>query len=79
MVAQFFSFISKVIRVNPNAMAAHKARTKTKGIPLRIHTVHHLIGINTHTVKYHSKFIHKSNIYITLAIFYNFNCFCCFY
>ena len=57
-------------------MSTNKTWTKTKSIPLGIHTVDNLVGINAHTVKHHSKLIHKGNVNVTLAVFHNLNSFC---
>ena len=78
MIAKFFRFIGKVVWVNANAVTTNKTRPKSKSIPLSIHTFDNFIGIYAHTVEYHSKLIHKSNVNITLTVFNNLNSFSCF-
>ena len=76
MITKFFGFISKVVRVNTNTVTADKSRAETKCVPLSIHALNNFVCVDTHAVKYHSKLVHKSNVYITLAVLDNLNRFC---
>ena len=77
MISQLLCFIRKVVGINPNTVSSYKSRSKSKSIPFCIHSIYNFIGINIHFIKYHCKFIHKSNINISLRIFYYFYSFRC--
>ena len=77
MITQLFRLISKIIGIYADTVPAHQSRTESGGVPFGIHSVHYFIRINAHPVKYHCQLVHKSNIYIPLAVFHNFYCFRC--
>ena len=52
-------------------MTSDKSGTEAESVPLGVHSVNDLVGVDVHTVKYHRKLVHKGDVYVTLAVFNN--------
>ena len=68
MITQLFGFISKVIRVNADTMAADKSRSEPQRVLLRIHAVNNFIRIDFHLIKHHGELVHESDINVALTV-----------
>ena len=68
MITEHLSLIGKVIRVNTDAVSAHKPRIKFKEIPLCSGCLQNRLCVDAHLIEDDRQLIHKSNIDIALAI-----------
>ena len=71
MIAELLGLVCKVIWINANAVPAHKPRPEPKGVPLGIHAVHNLIGVDPHAIEYHSQLVHKRDVDVALTVLNN--------
>ena len=76
MVAQLFGFIGEVIGVHADAVATHQSRPEPKRIPLGVHAVHDLVGVDVHPVKHHRQLVHKSDVDVALAVLHDLDGLC---
>ena len=74
VISQLLCCIGQVIGIHANAVAAHKARTESQRIPLRIHTRQDLICIDLHLIADHGDLIHKCDIDIPLTVLNHLYC-----
>ena len=74
VIPQFLCCIGQIIGIHANAVAAHKARTESQRIPLRIHTCQDLICIDLHLIADHGNLIHKCDIDIPLPVLNHLYC-----
>ena len=68
MVSQLFGLVGKVVRIDADAVSSHQPRTEAEGVPLGVHAVNDLIGVNIHAVEYHCQLVHERNIDVALAV-----------
>lgn len=71
VIAQLFGGIGKIIGVHADAVTAHKARLKAQRVPLCVHAVQDLNGIDAHFAADHGNLVHKGDIDVPLAVFYD--------
>ena len=71
VIAQLFGGIGQVVRIHADAMATDQSRLEAQRVPLGVHAVDHLIGINAHAVADHGDFVHERNVDVALTVFHD--------
>ena len=74
MIAELLRAIGQIIRINADAVSAHKSRTEIQEIPLRSRSFQNRLGINSHLMENNGQLIHKRNVDITLAVLNHLGC-----
>ena len=68
--------LSKIVRVNTNAVSTYQTGTERKEIPLGASSFQNVKGINTHLIEDLGKFVYECDVDISLAILNNLGCLC---
>ena len=62
VVARFLCPVSQIVRVDPDTVAANKARIEFREIPLRRRSSQYVAGINAESLEDGRKFVHERDI-----------------
>lgn len=68
VIAELLGLVSKVIGIDADTMAADETGAETERVPLGVHALDDLSGVDAHAVKDHGKLVHEGNIDIALAV-----------
>ena len=66
--------VNKIVRIYADTVPSDQSRAESQRIPLRVHAIHDLIGIDSHPLKYHCHLIHKCDVDVPLAVFHYLDC-----
>ncbi|MNP73215.1 hypothetical protein D3C76_1699050 [compost metagenome] len=69
MIAGVLRFISKVIRIDPDAMSSDQTRPERQEIPFGSGGLQHRVGIDVHLMKQHRQLVHERDVNIPLGVF----------
>ena len=69
MVAQAFGLEGQVVRIHPDAVAAHQPGAEGQEVPLSARGFQHVQGVNALAVENERQLIHQSDVQITLSVF----------
>ena len=69
MITQFLRLVGEIIRIHADTVASNQAREERKEIPFCPRRIQYGLGIDAQLVKNNGKFVHKSDINISLTVF----------
>lgn len=68
VVSKLLRLIGEVVGIDADAVAADEARPEAEGVPLGVHTVDHLGGVDAHAVEDHGELVHEGDVDVTLGV-----------
>ena len=68
MAAEFLGLEGQVVRIDADAVPAHQARSEAQGVPLGVHALDDLGGVDAHAVEHHRELVHEGNVYVALRV-----------
>jgi hypothetical protein len=69
VIADGLGLVREVVRVYPDAVAAHQAGTERQKVPLGAGGFQHFFGINAHLVEDKREFVDQGDVHVALGVF----------
>ena len=71
VVAELLGLVGEVVGVHADAVPAHEAGSEAESVPLGVHSVHDLGGVDAHAVEHHRELVHEGDVDVALRVLHD--------